>query len=142
MAAFEGYLLARIGTGNTVIQFPNQYMLAETWDSTPDQREELKAYRDDNTRELYRITASGRKSTFSFKTRPGLHKSEKEAVQAFFTASMTDVNQRKCYLKFWNDEENQYKTGYFYIPNTKFPIQTILSNDIIYDSVEYSFVEY
>ena len=49
MSAFKGYLLRAVAT-NTV--FPNNYIVYEGWDSTPNQREEIKAIRDDNTRDF------------------------------------------------------------------------------------------
>ena len=139
MAAFAGYLLKAVATNTP---FPNKYIQCETWESTPDQREELVAYRDDNTRNLVRVTASGKKSVFSFKTRENLHLAEKEAIQKFFTDAEVDHEQRKVQLEFWNDETNSYDTGYFYRPNMPFPIKRITDNDIIYGELNLEFVEY
>lgn len=137
--AFSGYLLKAVAT-NTV--FPNEYIKFSSWNSTPDQREELKAYRDDNTRDLTRITASGKKSIFSFTTRDGLHLSDKQAVQAFFYNAEVDHDQRKVQLEFWNDETNSYDTGYFYRPNMPFPIKRLTEDDIIYGELNIELIEY
>ena len=48
----------------------------------------------------------------------------------------------KIELEFWNDETNQYEIGYFYRPDTEFPIYKITSNDIIYNSLKITGVEY
>lgn len=139
--AFSGYLLAKIVGSNTV-PFPSQYIKYESWSSNPDQREEIKAYRDDNTRNLTRVTAPGRKSVFSFSTRDGLHLSEKQEIQQFFYDAEIDHDQRKVYLIFWNDETNSYDTGYFYRPNMEFVIKKITETDIIYKELKLEFIEY
>ena len=142
MANFEGYLFKKTvtqGTSIVDVPFPNRYIALDTWSSTPNQREEIKAYRDDNTRDLTRVTAQGKKSKFSFKTRKKLHLNEKKEIQQFFTSSEVDANQRKIQLTFWNDESNSYKTGYFYRPNMEFKIYKITDDDIIYDEADIIF---
>ena len=148
--AFAGYLLkysyTSIGGTYTDVIFPHNYIQLESWKSTPNQREEIRAYRDENTRNLTRVTASGKKSIFSFKTRPNLHLVEKQAIQTFFTQGEIrtggDANERKIKLTFWNEETNDYQTGWFYRPNMEFPIIKITNSDIIYGALDFSFVEY
>lgn len=143
--AFQGYLFkktVKVGQSSVSVPFPNQYIALDTWESTPNQREEIKAYRDDNTRDLTRVTAQGKKSTFKFKTRKYLRLADKQAIQKFFTDSEVDANQRKIQLTYWNDESNSYKTGYFYRPNMQFKIYKITQNDIIYDELSFEFIEY
>lgn len=139
---FAGYLL-RTGTLSTMGNiFPHEYMQVDSWDSTPNQREEIKAYRDDNTRNLTRVTAEGKKSVFSFKTRKSLDLAEKIAIQTFFTSAESDATQRKIHLVYWNDEDNIYKEGDFYRPDTHFPIKRIEEDNIIYNELQLDFVEY
>ncbi len=145
MANFKGYLFKKTvtqGTSEVDVPFPNKYIALDTWESTPNQREEIKAYRDDNTRDLTRVTAQGKKSKFSFKTRKRLKLAEKQEIQQFFTASESDANQRKIRLTYWNDEDNMYKTGDFYRPNMTFKIYKITENDIIYDEMSFELIEY
>lgn len=140
---FEGYLFASCDANFKVTRiFPNKYIQFNSWSSTPNQREEIKAYRDDNTRNLTRITAEGKKSVFSFKLRGNLHLDEKMEIQDFFTSVETDPAQRKVNLKFWDDENNEYKTGTFYRPNMKFPIVKITDDDIIYGELTIECIEY
>lgn len=143
MVTFNGYLLKAVKTNKI---FPSEYILTETWNSTPKQREEIKAYRDDNTRDLTRVTAQGTKSVFSFETRNNLHLEDKIAIQKFFTDAEEDTEeahlQRKVQLQYWNDETNQYETSYFYRPDIQFTIKKITTNDILYNSFKFDFVEY
>ena len=135
--AFEGYLLK---SGNDI--FPHKYIEYSSWNSTPNQREEIKAYRDDNTRDLTRVTAAGRKTAIAFKTRDNLHLDEKIEIQEFFTSHETNADERKIPLTFWNDESNSYETGDFYRPNIKFTINKISGKDIVYGAVQIDLVEY
>ena len=144
MANFNGYLFATYdkSQGKVIKAFPNKYIQLDSWTSTPNQREELKAYRDDNTRNLHRVTASGKKSVFSFKTIKDLHLDEKTEIQKFFTSVESNKDQRKVTLQFWNDETNSYQVGDFYRPNMQFPIHKITENDIVYQELQFDFVEY
>ena len=139
MGDFRGYLLKAIETGDI---FPDEYIKLETWDSTPNSREEIKAYRDENSRDLTRVTAAGKKSSFKFTTRNKLHLSQKKEIQEFFTNAESDHTQRKVELEFWNDEDNEYKTGYFYRPDMNFPIYKITDDDILYRELTIECVEY
>ena len=139
MDNFKGILLYRTADNKP---FPQQYIEMGSWSSNPDQREEIRAYRDDNTRALTRITAQGRKSIFSFATRNNLHLKDKIAIQKWFTEKEVNSTERKIQLTFWNEETNNYDTGYFYRPNMEFRIKSIIGNDIIYDSMQFDFVEY
>lgn len=139
MSNFKGYLLRAVRT-DTI--FPNDYILYSSWKSTPNQREEIKAYRDDNTRELYRVTAEGQKSVFQFDTIDGLSLQDKINIQNFFTSAEINTKERKVQLEFWNEENNQYSIGYFYRPNMEFTIQDISEDDITYSSLTFEFVEY
>lgn len=139
---FQGYLFrtGMLTTSGTI--FPLEYMQFNSWSSTPNQREEIKAYRDDNTRNLTRVTAAGRKTPISFKTRPNLNLAEKIAIQTFFTSAESNPDERKIHIVYWNDEENVYKEGDFYRPNMAFTIKKIEGNNIIYDELQIDLVEY
>lgn len=139
MSGWAGYFFK--STANNAV-FPNKYIQFDSWNSSPNNREEVKAYRDENTRDLTRVTASGKKSAFQFKTRDNLHLADKMAVQAFFTTAESDASQRKISLEYWNDEENTYKTGVFYRANTKFEIKQASEDDLIYKSVTFDLIEY
>lgn len=138
---WQGYLIKKTVNGQDVI-FPDKYIALDSWDSTPNQREEIKAYRDDNTRDLTRITAQGKKSVFKFKTRNYLHLAEKQEIQNFFTSSESDPTQRRITLTIWNEEDNDYMTADFYRPNMKFEIYKISNDDIIYKEFQFELIQY
>lgn len=139
MSNFNGYLLKAVAT-NTI--FPNKYLVYEGWDATPNQREEIKAIRDDNTRDLFRITAQGTKNSLTFTVKSGLHLADKIIIQKFFTDAEVNHLERKIELEYWNDEDNEYKTAYFYRPDIKFTMKKITKDDIIYKEFTIDLVEY
>lgn len=139
MSAFKGYLLKAVSTNEV---FPLKYMQFNTYKATPNQREELKAYRDDNSRNLTRVTASGKKSKIEFKIRSSLHLEDKMKIQSWFYRAESNHEQRKITLEFWDDENNTYKRGDFYRSNQQYQIIRIEDDDIIYGELDIVLVEY
>lgn len=134
--AFEGYLMKSFGT-----IFPHKYIQISTYQTTPSQRQDLDSYQDSKGN-LHRTVVPHDRSKIVFKTIDNLKLAEKQEIQAFFNGAMTNARERKVTLAYWNDEDNMYKTGSFYIPDVTYPIKRIMGNDIVYDSVEYHLIEY
>ena len=120
-ANWRGYLLAN-GAGGT---FPHYYIKMETYDIQPDIREEVRAYRDDYTRDLYRLTAPGMKSKITFEILDNLSMEQSYEIQNFFYAAEVDHLQRKVQIIYWNPEYFRYDVGYFYRPDTNFKVRDI-----------------
>lgn len=135
---FNGYLIKAVATNEPL---PNKFIQFKTYKATPDQREEIKAYRDDNSRDLTRVTASGKKSVIEFKTRPSMHLAEKMELQSWLYRAESNHEQRNIQIQFWNDETNSYDSGVFYRPNMEFPIIRVEGDDIIYDELTVKFIE-
>lgn len=134
--AFEGYLMKSLGT-----IFPHKYIQISTYQTTPSQRQDLDSYQDSKGN-LHRTVVPHDRSKIVFKTIDNLKLAEKQEIQAFFNGAMTNARERKVTLAYWNDEDNMYKTGSFYIPDVTYPIKRIMGNDIVYGSVEYHLIEY
>ena len=133
-----GYLLSISGGA----QFPPNYIKFDTYNITPDIREEVKAYRDDYSRELFRITATGTKSKISFETIDNLSLAEAYQVQTFFHNAEVDHLQRKIAITYWNPEYFRYDSGFFYRPDLEFAIRDIVGGDITYKSFKVTLIEY
>lgn len=134
--AFEGFLMKAVET-----TFPHKYIQISTYKTTPSQRQDLDSYQDSKGN-LHRTVVPHDRSKIVFKTIDDLKLAEKQEIQAFFNGAMTNARERKVTLTYWNDEDNIYKTGSFYIPDVTYPIKRIMGNDIVYDSVEYHLIEY
>ena len=134
--AFEGYLM-KAGAAT----FPHKYIQISTYQTTPSQRQDLDSYQDSQGN-LHRTVLPHDRSKIIFKTMDNLNLTEKQEIQAFFNAAMTNTRERKVSLTYWNDESNAYATGSFYIPDVTYPIKRIEADNIVYDSVEYHLIEY
>lgn len=139
MTDFKGYLIRATKTGEL---FPHELISYDTYSTTPNQREELKAYRDDNTRNLTRVTAAGKKSVFSFNTRKNLRLSDLQTLKNFFDRNEEIAEQRKINLEYWDMENLTYKTGDFYRPNTPYKIRKITDTEIFVSEITIDFIEY
>lgn len=138
MSNWNGYFIKATKTSTI---FPMKWIVVDSYETIPNAREEIKAYRDENTRNLTRVTASGHKTSLKFTVRP-LHLADKIKVQKFFTDNESNATQRKIQLQYWNDEDNVYKTAYFYRPDITFKIKQTTKNDIKYDSFDIDLIEY
>lgn len=139
---FKGYLIKSAEVGSLI--FPHKYISLESYESTPNQREEVEAYRDDYTRDLTRVTADGMKSKITFSLLDGLTLEQKMEIQDFFNQSMVNEKERKVHITYWDDEKNAYKTSYFYYPDIAYQITRIdkENNTLIYKSIKYTLIEY
>lgn len=133
MSNYKGYLLK---FGNT--KFPNGYF-AE-YSSTPDQRIDTDAERDDNGN-LQRTTLPTGKTSITFSTHI-LHLDEKINMQNIINSAIVNTAQRKCYVTYWNDEINSYDSGYFYIPDIEFSVMDAGKIDILYNPISIELIEY
>lgn len=139
---YKGFLLRAGSNVSSNPTFPNRLIIEGGYNSTPNQREEVEAYRDDYTRNLTRVTASGTKSSISITTIDDLTLNDKIEIQTFFNNAMSDTLQRKVRLTFWNDETNAYATSYFYLSDITFTISRATATDIYYKSITIDLTEY
>ena len=137
---FNGWL---ISFGGVVL--PNSFILADGWESTPNQRVEIDAYRDANVL-LHRETSENFKTSLTLNIR-SLNLEEMTAFKAVIglaTLDNTDKKQRRVMVTYWNDEELDYKTATMYMPDVTYSIHTISEDrkDIEYNSFTIELIEY
>lgn len=137
---FEGWL---IKFGN--VQLPNSFLLADGWESTPNQRIDIDAYRDAKAL-LHREVGEDFKTKLTLNIRE-LNLEERIAfdnVIGLATLSHEDNKQRKVSITYWNDETLKYDTGAFYMPDTKYNIHRVDEDDkdIEYNPYTITLVQY
>ena len=133
---YRGYLVM---FGNT--QLPNSFLTR--YRSTPDQRIEKKAGRDNNE-SLQRVTSPNFKTTLNLELRP-LSQREKDLFNSIKSNGLQDATQKKYRVTYWNLDTCVYGTGSFYIPDTEFAIDHIADNDIgemYYEKVTIEMIQY
>lgn len=137
---FSGWL---IKFGDVIL--PNSFILADGWESVPNQRVEIDAYRDANVL-LHRETSENFKTSLTLTIR-SMNLEEMTAfkkVIGLATLNVNDKKQRKLMVTYWNDEELDYKTAVMYMADTTYSIHTIDENarDIDYNSFVIELIEY
>lgn len=137
---FNGWL---IKFGDVVL--PNSFILADGWESVPNQRIEIDAYRDANVL-LHRETSENFKTSLTLNIR-GMDLAEMTAfknVIGLATLEITSKRQRKLMVTYWNDEELDYKTATMYMPDVTYSIHTVdePTNDIEYNPFPIELIEY
>ncbi len=137
---FSGWL---IKFGDVVL--PNSCILADGWESTPNQRVEIDAYRDANVL-LHRETSENFKTSITLNIR-AMNLEEMTAFKTVIGLATLDINskkQRKLMVTYWNDEELDYKTATMYMPDVTYTIHTVdeVDRDIEYNGFTIELIEY
>lgn len=137
---FSGWL---IKFGNVIL--PNSFILVDGWESVPNQRVEIDAYRDANVL-LHRETSENFKTSLTLNIR-AMDLEEMTAFKAVIglaTLSINDKKQRKLTVAYWNDEELNYKTATMYMPDVTYSIHTVneVERDIEYNGFTIELIEY
>lgn len=118
---FQGWLI-KFGD----VTLPNSFLDKGGWESSPNQRLEIDAYRDANAL-LHRDTSPNAKTSITLTLR-GMTYEERQAfdtVIGLATLPNSDKIQRRVSITYWNDEELDYKTGVFYMADPKWAINII-----------------
>lgn len=137
---FQGWLI-KFGD----VQLPNSFLLADGWESTPNQRIEIDAYRDANVL-LHRETAANFKTKIKLNIRD-MTLDERTAfnnVIGLASLPVEDNRQRRVFVTYWNDETLQYVSGVFYMSDTTYGIHRLddNKNDIEYNAFTLTLTEY
>lgn len=138
MAAFQGYLL-KLGGENGVV-FPNEFIEFESYKATPNSRLDLDSKRD-TTGKLHRKVLSHQATHLKFTLRE-TNLAEHNTILALIHNAMSDTDERKVVVQYWDDEWSRYKTETFYFPDMEFTIKAISGNDIYYGTLELELIEY
>lgn len=135
--SFDGWLLK---FGSKIV--PNKYLAYDDYTATPNQRTEVEAYRDLNNL-LHRDTSPNFKTKIDFNTRP-LYLSEKIDLQSTFASGLVNRAQRKYNVTYWDDEQNTYRTGVFYMPDVDYKIINVdeETKNILYNKMRFALIEY
>lgn len=133
---YKGYLV-KFGS----MALPNAFLTRYV--STPDQRTEKKAWRDNNN-DLQRVTSPNFKTTLKLEIRP-LSQKEKDLFNSLKANGLVDTDQRKYEVTYWNLDTGIYGSGYFYVPDTEFSISHIADNDtgeMFYEAFTLEMIQY
>ena len=136
--AFAGYLLKLGGASGTIL--PNNYIVFDTYKATPNSRLDLDSKRD-TTGKLHRKVLSHQATHLKFTLRE-MNLTEHDALLTLLHSNMSNVDERKITVQYWDDEWSDYKTETFYLPDIEFTIKSITASNIYYGELELELIEY
>lgn len=136
---FQGFLL-KFSTGE---EFPHKLIAKDSYQSTPLQRTDLKAYRDNDVY-LHRVVSPNYKTKIEFSTLDKLKLKQLEEIQKILNRARINTKERKVRLTYWDDELMDYRTmNAAYQTDTTYPVSTITRlGNIKYRAIKFTFIEY
>lgn len=138
---FDGNLIKIIQKNGDIINLPNKYISLQSYVSTPNQRQDLDSYQD-NEGKLHRNTLEHTRSKLEFNT-PPLYESELIMLQEIINGGIINEKERKCKIIHYCFDTHEYCEGYYYIPDITFTPLRIMPNGIVLmDKVRFAFIEY
>lgn len=139
--AFSGYLI-NVGPSGSEVEIPLEYMRAETYTVTPNQRMEWSAERDVNGY-LHRVTVQNQPPKIEFST-PLMTNSDINALNTILSTAYSDASERKLRVTYYDPESDSYKTHDCYMPDVHYSIRNVdsVKNVINYEELRYAFIGY
>lgn len=137
--AFQGYLIK----GNTTnTEFPMDLILADTYDVTPDQRSELKAFRD-NDNYLNRVTSPNFKTKITFQTCE-MNESDMQRIRNWLNSNIENSIQNALSLTIYKPNTSTYENIHMaYKTDETYRAKRIRgSNDVDYGKITWTFIQY
>ena len=141
---FQGYLIAVRDNTDTFKPFPIKYMRYESYAVSPDQRLDLDSTRD-TTGVLHRTVLAHTATKITFNM-PSMDSMTMQYALSFFKTAFTQTNgdtqAHKLEVKYYDEWEDDYKTGVMYMPDIQFAIRSIDNHLLNYGETKVTFIEY
>lgn len=128
---------------DTYDPLPLSWILEKSYKPTPNQRLDTSQSKRDLGGVLHRTTMNHEPSKVEFELTP-MTNTQIATFNAFMKAHYVNPGQRMFTLRYYNVEDDGYKTGTFYMPDPAYTIDTIdYGNRIIkYNKTRIAFIEY
>lgn len=130
MAEFLGHLLK---IGDNIV--PNKFL--QTYLATPNQMQDKGSYQDVDGK-LHREVLPHTRTKIEFTT-PYLWLEDKMILQSFFPKRS---EEKQITVEYWDDEDNTYKNGVFYIPDIQYKVYRIRGTNMQYFPMRIALIEY
>lgn len=133
--AYNGYLLKFDTT-----QLSSIYIMRGTYKATPSQMLDLDPYRDADGY-LHRGVLSHAPAKIEWET-PYLTNTQMQALLAIIKGAMSDTVERKTTVEYYDDYNNKYQSGTFYVPDIDFVPYSVTAAGILYTPTRIALIEY
>lgn len=134
--AFNGYFFQ---FGNYII--PNKYIKIDSYDTAPNQRQDLDSYTDGNgVTHRNALEHTKTQVQFTIVKRPEI---VHDAIMSGLRSNYLNYNERDANCVYYDPETCRYKTGHFYLdPSVQFRMERIRNKILFYGETQLLFIEY
>lgn len=144
--AFTGHLLYMQDIGSnpvTYTEIPMDKIRYETYSITPNQRMDLDTGLRDLTGVMHRNVVSHTATKIEFET-VLMKNSELDVLMKSIRDHWLVWLERDVNLRYYDPENDVYKSGHFYMPDIQFVMRNVDSTNskINYTQVRFAFIEY
>lgn len=134
--AYSGYLF-RFGN----YTFPGKYILWDSFEINPNQRQDLDSYTDANGL-THRNAISHTKTQIQFTTMEIPEKSMK-SIMEHMTENYLNAKERDANCTYYDTEHFKYKTGHFYLdPSFQMKLLGVKDGELWFNEATWLFIEY
>lgn len=122
--------------------FPNKYIEFDSYDISPNQRQDLDSYTD-GYGVTQRNALAHTKTQIKFNTL-GMNGAEMDVITSGIAANYINYNERDANCRYYDPESRSYKTGHFYLdPSVQFRIKKVTDSGVDkYGEMTWTFIEY
>lgn len=140
---YDGNLLYIISREGKLIPFPEDYIFKESYNITPEQKQDINSKLAANY-VLKRRVAKHRRSKIEWNSIPEIDNDEFYALQRLFLDNIINADEESVRLRYFNPRKNDYDEGVFYIPDITYAVKRTIpkQHKVIYASVRFAAIEY
>ena len=140
---YDGNLLYIISREGKQIPFPEDYIFKESYNITPNQKQDINSKLAANY-VLKRRVAAHRRSKIEWNLIPEVNNDELFSLQRLFLDNILNEDEENVRLRYFNPKKNDYEEGVFYSPDVTYAIKRTdrAAKKVIYASARFAAIEY
>lgn len=140
---YDGNLLYIISREGKQIPFPEDYIFKESYNITPNQKQDINSKLAANY-VLKRRVAKHRRSKIEWNLIPEIDNDELFSLQRLFLDNILNEDEENVRLRYFNPRKNDYEEGVFYSPDITYVIKRTdhAAKKVIYASARFAAIEY
>lgn len=140
---YDGNLLYIISREGKQIPFPEDYIFKESYNITPNQKQDINSKLAANY-VLKRRVAAHRRSKIEWNLIPEIDNDELFSLQRLFLDNILNEDEENVRLRYFNPKKNDYEEGVFYSPDVTYVIKRTdrAAKKVIYASARFAAIEY
>lgn len=140
---YDGNLIYIISREGKQIPFPEDYIFKESYNITPNQKQDVNSKLSANY-VLKRRVAKHRRSKIEWNLVPEIDNDELYMLQRLFLDNILNADEENVRLRYFNPIKNVYDEGVFYSPDVTYAIKRTIPEQkkVIYASTRFAAIEY